>query len=754
MLQKQKRKKLPLKTVYYISFLSFIVIPLLVVLFSALLVLNQQFKNQALENIKRAQETVITELKSDIDIMSMRLSHLIYTNNNEILAYAAETDTADRNLRYEYEQKLQQAGNLALEPVKDIISVGFYMKDGKQTYIKNDINRSLEEIQETDWYQAALAKPNTVCLGSYDTEAINDLYKGGKKDLLVFVFALAPDVTTDRSQRIEMAAFYQVTDAADRIKGYNRDYLSENNKLGITRLTNESGEIIFSTEEEKGFDFSASAYTCIKTPIELNAITWYIESYIATRELTADYWNIALLILGAAILVFLLAGYFSRYFLRSIIKPVEEISSGLHQVEEGNLEIHITASGQFEVRNMIHQFNAMVRRLRVLIEEYEEKVKGVQISPEDYLAAMIKGEMTPEEVNWKSRDFFMEQYAILGFFVGNYKSKEKEAECAAKLVSSFERNPRFTSRCMIYMERPSFFLVFYRITEADYEARAAKMSEELQRSASKEFGVDLTICIGQEAFGYEKLMEQVEEVRRKICLRHLQGPNALIDLNRNKEEINQILAYSERYEKLANALAIADEKNMTDEKENLFHAFAEGTMEERKLHGYAVILAVGNRFSGDNVSFSDVFGQSYNYLDKIGRIDDARSLKLWFTNYFAWIMDYSASKLNVAETDVIIKAKRYLADNYEDTGLSLSKVAEYVGLNEKYFTNRFSKETGETFSSYLTGLRMQKAKELLKTTSFRIYEIAEMTGYNNVEHFNRMFKKLNGVSPAQYRKTM
>ena len=102
----------------------------------ALFVLNKQFKNQALTNIRQAQETVITELKSDIDIMSMRLSHLIYTNNNEILAYAAEMDTADFGRRYEYEQKLQQAGNLALEPVKDIISVGFYMKDGRKTYIK------------------------------------------------------------------------------------------------------------------------------------------------------------------------------------------------------------------------------------------------------------------------------------------------------------------------------------------------------------------------------------------------------------------------------------------------------------------------------------------------------------------------------------------------------------------------------------------------------------------------------------------
>jgi len=123
-------------------------------------------------------------------------------------------------------------------------------------------------------------------------------------------------------------------------------------------------------------------------------------------------------------------------------------------------------------------------------------------------------------------------------------------------------------------------------------------------------------------------------------------------------------------------------------------------------------------------------------------------------NYFAWILDYSASKLNVMETDVIVKAKRYIADNYENAELSLAKVAEYVELNEKYFTSRFTKETGETFSNYVTSLRMQKAKELLKTTTFKVYEIAEMVGYHNVEHFNRVFKKLNDVTPAKYRKTM
>ncbi len=750
----QMGRRLPLKTVYYLSFLFFIVIPILIVLVVALFVLNKQFKNQALTNIRQAQETVITELKSDIDIMSMRLSHLIYTNNNEILAYAAEMDTPDFSRRYEYEQKLQQAGNLALEPVKDIISVGFYMKDGRKTYIKNDINRTMDEIREMDWYQKALEKSNTVCLGSYDTVSSSDLYVGGKKDLLILVFALAPDVSTDRSQKIEMVVFYQSTDAADRIKEYNRNCLEGKNKLGITQIRDSGGNLVFSTLDQGEIDFPGKKYTCVKTPLELKDTVWYLESYIETRDLTLEYWNRAVLVLFAAVLILLLAGYYSRYFLRSIVNPVEEISSGLREVEEGNLDVHVTASGQSEVRNMIHQFNAMVRRLKALIGEYEERVRNMERKPGDYLAALLKKEMTPEEVGQSSRDFFMEPYVLMSMHIVYENPAENEMDVAVRLKNSFERNPRYASRCIAYIENPSFFFAFYRVTEEEYSSRIVKMLQELQRAATNEFGVKIEVCIGKKAFGFEEFPKSEEDVRKKICLRHLIGENAVIDLNRAEEKDDSLLELAKEYERLANALYIADEKNMAEEKNKLFVAFSDLPMAEIRGRVYAVILAIGKRFDRDNSRFSDAFGQQYNYLDKIGRIEDVRSLKLWLTNYFAWLMDYSASKLNVAEADVIVRAKRYMADHYEDCDLSLSKVAEHVGLNEKYFTNRFTKETGENFSSYLTALRMQKAKELLKTTTFKVYEISEMVGYHNVEHFNRMFKKLNGITPARYRKTM
>lgn len=757
-----KRKRLPLKTVYYLSFLFLIVIPILVVLLIALLFLNQQFKKQAIENINRAQETVIAELRSDIDTMSMRLSHLIYTNNNEILGYAAGTDVSDWNTRYEFTQKLAQAGNLALEPVKDIVSVGFYMSDGKETYIKNEINRTDKEVKETAWYQEALKTPNRVFVGSYDTVALNDLFTGGKKDMFILVFALAPDVMTDRSQKIEMVTFYQATGAAERIKEYNNNYLSDRNKLGITQIKDSQGNVIFSTEEELEKDFSSSGYTKVSSPLELENTVWYIESYIETSKLTAEYWSNAVFVLGAAVLILLLAGYFSRYFLRSIVKPVEEMNGGLRQVEEGNLEVHITPQGQFELRSMIHQFNAMVRRLKALIEEYEERVRSVEKTPGDCFAAMMKEEITPEELDRSYKEFFAEHYTILCFYVDTYGLKELkdstknsfEKDYVAGLLHSFERNPRFVSRCISYKESQTLFFALYRITEEDYLPKVIKMAEELKKSAKQEFGVSLCICIGQERFGYTCFAPLLEEVRKKLSLRYLVGQDAVIDLNKESEVAEHILELSKDYEKLAVSLYTADEKNMVQEREKLFELFGFQQIKEIRIHVCAVILALGGRFGTDNGSFSEVFGQEYNYIDKINRIEDIRSMKLWLTNYFAWIMDYSASRLNVSETDVIVKAKRYITDHYEDADLALNDVAEYVGLNEKYFTNRFTKETGETFSSYTTGLRMQKAKELLKTTSFKIYEIAEMSGYHNVEHFNRMFKKLNGVSPAQYRKTM
>lgn len=83
--------------------------------------------------------------------------------------------------------------------------------------------------------------------------------------------------------------------------------------------------------------------------------------------------------------------------------------------------------------------------------------------------------------------------------------------------------------------------------------------------------------------------------------------------------------------------------------------------------------------------------------------------------------------------------------------IMLEGVAEKLGVSPSYFSRVFSKEMNQTFSSYIIGKRIEKAKNLILTTNLKFYEIAEMCGFHSPVHFNNMFKKVCGMTPNQFR---
>lgn len=99
---------------------------------------------------------------------------------------------------------------------------------------------------------------------------------------------------------------------------------------------------------------------------------------------------------------------------------------------------------------------------------------------------------------------------------------------------------------------------------------------------------------------------------------------------------------------------------------------------------------------------------------------------------------------------VVELALNYTREHFME-GITMNTVAEQIHVNPCYFSKVFHEEMGETFSKYLIRLRMSKAKELLKGSTLKIYEIAEQVGYNDFRHFGRMFKDIEGITPAQYR---
>ncbi|NLM11296.1 MAG: AraC family transcriptional regulator [Clostridiaceae bacterium] len=101
--------------------------------------------------------------------------------------------------------------------------------------------------------------------------------------------------------------------------------------------------------------------------------------------------------------------------------------------------------------------------------------------------------------------------------------------------------------------------------------------------------------------------------------------------------------------------------------------------------------------------------------------------------------------------DVIVKIQRYIEENF--TGpVSLDEVSKLFYLNKYYISHRFKAITGFTFKEYLIMQRISKAKDLLLYTDEDITWVCMNSGFNNVNHFIRSFKKIENITPLQYRK--
>jgi AraC-like DNA-binding protein/ligand-binding sensor protein len=103
-----------------------------------------------------------------------------------------------------------------------------------------------------------------------------------------------------------------------------------------------------------------------------------------------------------------------------------------------------------------------------------------------------------------------------------------------------------------------------------------------------------------------------------------------------------------------------------------------------------------------------------------------------------------------AEPPIIKRAKEYIYEHHTEE-LSLARAAKAVNMSTFYFCKMFKKVTDINFTDYLSRVRIEKAKNLLLNPNLRVSEIAFEVGFQSLTHFNRVFKKLLGQSPTEYR---
>ena len=105
------------------------------------------------------------------------------------------------------------------------------------------------------------------------------------------------------------------------------------------------------------------------------------------------------------------------------------------------------------------------------------------------------------------------------------------------------------------------------------------------------------------------------------------------------------------------------------------------------------------------------------------------------------------------ESPMIKRAKDYINQRKSDN-LTLGEVAKSVNVSVFYFCKMFKKSTGLHFTDYLSRARVERAKNLLLNPNLRVSEIAFEVGFQSLTHFNRVFRRIEGQAPTNYRKSL
>jgi len=130
--------------------------------------------------------------------------------------------------------------------------------------------------------------------------------------------------------------------------------------------------------------------------------------------------------------------------------------------------------------------------------------------------------------------------------------------------------------------------------------------------------------------------------------------------------------------------------------------------------------------------------------------DSAMKLLTIFAQHLSMVSNQVFIQRENSEPPVIAKARAYIQEHQTEE-LSLSQVAKAVNMSSYYFCKMFKKVTGINFTDYVARVRIEKSKNLLLNPNLRVSEIAFEVGFQSLTHFNRVFKKIVGQSPTDYR---
>jgi len=247
-----------------------------------------------------------------------------------------------------------------------------------------------------------------------------------------------------------------------------------------------------------------------------------------------------------------------------------------------------------------------------------------------------------------------------------------------------------------------------------------------------------------------RLKEAIEAAKLKIFIG--QGKNIFYNTNITKTMNVSSEAVEKRINIIKSLLDKGEVERVNKELTLLYSEDLRGYMHYNYLKYintcmFYIIIDFMNKHS---IKCKEVFDLEYLPVEIPENLKMVTEISMWFEKIFEKIHQIRESKKNAYFSRRVKDAIEYINMNYaEDIGLE--DIARAIGIHKGYLCRLFKQETGENLTDYIINIRINKAKQLIASTNYKLYEIAEKVGYTNSQYFSILFKKVVGMTAVEYR---
>jgi two-component system response regulator YesN len=281
--------------------------------------------------------------------------------------------------------------------------------------------------------------------------------------------------------------------------------------------------------------------------------------------------------------------------------------------------------------------------------------------------------------------------------------------------------------------------------------------QRLKEEVYRELELSMTVGIGTVQKRATGISQSFEEARYALSYKVVKGAAAVIQFPEIMNLTGRIHPVPEvMIAKLEAGLDNMDEMECVGIIREIFRGMeAEPGMSpaDLQLQCLNILLSSVRKMSFQQLQQNDFLGRHILSLEGISRFRTLERLEEWMVQVIRRIITFKLEHNIPKKKDIITEVKEYLSTHYNEP-ITLADLAGRFFISPYYLSQFFKQKTGDTYMNFLTQTRIGKAKELLEKTDLKVYEICQMVGYSDTQYFARLFEKLTGCKPSEYRKKL